>query len=111
METPSGSIDGNVFCTKSPFVFFVHFPSSPVMFKWFIVDFEHKCAGVPNGPRHIVGGIYRPIGLVGVGLQDSGKIQELWSVTVDDQKSTFGNNMVTCRVMKTESSKGVNVTR
>jgi hypothetical protein len=99
MTTASGAIEGRVYRTGYRPIVLVHFPDSPIAFKWFKVDFERRSVAILNAPRHIVGGVFRPRGIGGVGLLDQ-KIGEDWQVVVDGETALFSNKTISCRVGK-----------
>lgn len=101
MQTKDYTIDGTVYRGKNWNLLYVRFPDSP-SFSWFTVDMKNRFVAVPNGPRRIIGNLYRPMG-IGVMLT-SPKIQEKWSISVDQEIAVFSNDVVQCIVKKGASN-------
>ena len=97
MQTQGQTIRGTVYRGKYWHLLFVHYPDSS-SFTWFTIDMKNSFVALPNGPRKIIGNIYRPMG-IGVNIT-SDKVGEKWHVTVDGERAVFSNAVIHCTVGK-----------
>ena len=105
MQTQGQTIYGTVYRSNHPHLLFVRF-ANPTSYSWFSIDMKNGFVGLPNGPRRIIGNLYRPMGL-GV-LLTSQKVDDGWHVFFDGNLAVFSNAVIQCNLGKTriEQSAG-----